>query len=333
MTRKYLYASFFFAGIVLAIWFGFWVHASNVMKNAVAQFAAAQVREDIDVTYASIKTSGYPFLLRGHIKAPSVRLANGDHWSADKLYVDTSITSPNRLIFSPRGVHQLMQHNGGRWTVEDDTMHASIESLPKSRWLAKMSGDQLQAATQSGNRLLVLNYVVNLQPSPHLPDALEASAILGPAALDGGSYEGRPIKITVIELAARLRAASIFATGNMDQWRAMGGIVEIERARLESAGAIIFLSGTLSIDDQGFPSGRLTASIDNPGKLGPLLTGIGQLSKTQAKAAQSTLLFVGLASGNKIEAPVEFENGYAKFLGVKIAQLPKIAGGARKTGE
>jgi len=329
MTKKYLYGIFILAGAVLTIWYGIWLQGSAVMKNAILEFVDVQSAAGHKVHYQTIKTSGFPFLLRGKIAAPTVVFANGNQWTGDQFYIDADITAPNRLIFSPRGPHHLSQPSGKQWTLKDDSVRASIESRSNGGWLAKVAGDRLYVSTITGEHLLALTYLANIQPSKMLDDTFEASLIIGPSALDGGAYEGHPVKINSFEFAGRLNFASVLSSGNISQWRANDGTIEIERARLESEGAIISLSGLLTIDDQGFPEGRLTAQIDNPGKLAPLLTGLGKLSTIQADAAQSALIFIGLATGNKIEAPIDFKNGEAVLMGIKVAELPQLSKIAR----
>ena len=322
--KKYFYIPLAVGGIILAIWYGVWLQGAKLMKETIVKFADDETSDTSSLTFNSIKVSGFPFFLRGKVDAPVYTTANGLNWSGEKLYMDADIISPSQLTFSPRGDHIISDATGDTWHINDDSARASFEALLDGRWVVKLAGDRMKATQSTGETVHVLDYLINVQPSKELENAVEASILVGAAALDGGLYEGNPIKLDGIEFAARLHAISLAKTDTIQEWKAAGGHLEIQRAAIFMDDALFSLRGNISIDREGFPTGAVNALVEKPAKLAPLFVGLGQLSNEEADAARSGLMVVGLATGGKINGPIEMKNGAAHLLDIQIARLPQV---------
>lgn len=323
MSKKFLYGPLAVGAVILAVWYGIWLQGAKHLKTVIAEFAVESAEDGAIVTYDHVRVSGFPFFLRGEIDKPNTKIASGDIWRGDKLYMDADIVSPRRLIFSPRGRHQFLLRSGDNWSFIDDSARASFEKFDDDRWIAKFAGDYLKADITSGETAHLFDYLLNVQRVSKELDIYEASAVSGAGAIDGGIYDGKPVSLDRIEFAARLYKASLLNEDTLDQWRQEGGRLEINRAIISNDGAFISVSGKVSVDPEGYITGDLNAIAQNPAKLTPLIAAFGQLSEQETEATRATLLMMGIATGGKIEAPIKFKEGKASLLGIQIGTLPK----------
>ena len=324
MSKKFLYGPLVLGALVMVIWYGIWLQGAKQLKNVIAEFAVESAEDGAIVTYDHVRVSGFPFFLRGKIDKPATEIASGEMWLGDKLYMDADILSPKRLLFSPRGVHQFSSPSGETWRFIDDSARASFEKFENKRWVAKFAGDYLKLDLANGTTGHLLDYLLNVQRVSKELDIYEASMVTGSAAIDGGAYEGKPLKLASIEGAARLYKASLLQESTLEIWQSQGGRLEIDRIVISTDDAFFSVSGDVSIDPDGHLTGDLKAVTENPAKLTPLFAAIGQLSDDESRATSAALLMLSIASGGKIEAPVELKNGGAYILGVQVAALPNV---------
>ena len=105
---------------------------------------------------------------------------------------------------------------------------------------------------------------------------------------------------------------------------APNGSIVIDRLFVETEGTEISLSGTISVDEQGYPSGVLDTEIVKPAGLGRVLGKTGALPLEEAQAVETGLALMAVAGGGKITAPIILADGAVSIAGIKLAEMQRI---------
>lgn len=288
----------------------FWLEGANRMRRSIDDWAAAQRASGLDVSFDRVATTGFPFSWRGVVDGATIAEPSQLRWSAKTLYIEASPLAPNRLVFSVENSQTIDLGPYGRWRVDAAQGRASI--VGGNAWaLDVRSGKSLIEPVGGGGGIACERFGLIVAPSKDAPGRVEADL-----AIEGLTVEGlaRPVEASVIEA----RLAIVIAPEGGPQ------SLEIRRFHVEAAGAKVELSGALSADALGYPTGSLKAEIANPGAIATLLGEIGALGPADAEQAAASLTLAAIASGGKITAPLILKDGYATIAGVAIAKLPRI---------
>ena len=322
VSRRWLYAVWIAAGVIVIAYYGLWRYAAGEMESAVHQWVRDQRAAGLVVEHGSLKRDGFPFLLRTHIAAPRIASPGAYEWTAERLTLDALPYDLNRLIFSPSGAQTFSAAEIGAWRYEAQDVRASIANDNARGWVFSMNVAGAEATRADGIKTQLQSLIYDLAPEAADPQTLTLSL-----AARGFSYQTPDGEASVDSLDTVL---SLTQTGmlslpkGLDAWRGAGGAFRIIGLNAVVNEAEVSVRGEIGVDALNRPEGALTAMLAKPVGLAPFLAASGALTPEEADAAAAGLGMAALAQGGRLEAPITIHAGEAMIAGVKIADLPPI---------
>lgn len=301
-SRRLLWAPFVIAGVILAAWYFVWRAGADAMRDALAEFAAAQAQSGAAFTYEPMRAKGFPFFLRGEIGA--VSLARGKwRWEAQAVYLHAAPWAPDRIVLSAGPAMRLAEPEGV-WIIQAQGARASLEEA-ESGWLFKAEAGSLDGAKE-GERVKTGRGVINVMPDLKSAGAYAISFRLFEATLKNPRGETKIARLDgSLSVAPAARRIAIYGLD------------------LDTGAARATLSGDLAMGAGGFLEGTLSASLANPAALAESLRVLGALKPEEARPVEAGLALIAAAGGGKIDAPLVFADGETRLAGVKIGKAPK----------
>ncbi len=282
------------------------------MREALAGFAVSEAAAGGAVAHSPLRAKGFPFFLRGEIGAVSI--ARGRYgFEADAVYLHASPFAPRRLVFSTSPTFRLTTPDGV-WQVKADAARASFEAVDGG-WIFKVEAAMADGVKEA-DAIHFGRSVINVAPGAQ-------------DGVQNGAPDGDSHAVSFRILDARI--ATPRGAADIARLDAALSIAPTRRAAVvhgfdaEIGNARARLSGALSVDPDGFLSGRLDAAIDNPETLASVLTMAGAVDTDDEPSLQAGLAILSSAGGGTIAAPLDFSNGEVKLAGVKIARAPKLS--------
>lgn len=280
-----------------------WSAGAAAMRKQIVLFADAPGPIAVDI--GSLRTKGFPFFLRGEVRA--VRIESGAlAWRTPELAIDALPVNPRRFVFTSVNPQSLDLGRWGAYEIVSEGARASLERRGAGL-VADAQADSIIAKPTRGAAGLTLKGVLFKAAPPETGSgALQASFFAGAFEL---SNKGRTAKGEKLLL-------DIVADGRRE--------ADIRRLMLETSGASVELHGVVTIDANGYPQGVLDAALKNPKGFAAFLADLGAIDGDESRAAGAALALAAIATGGEIRAPIELKEGAARIAGVKIAALPKI---------
>ena len=310
-------------GVIALIVFGayvvVWNQSAQAMRKAVAAWTEDVREQGGAASFGEFKATGFPFFLRGALTAVSIG-GGGWAWTAPRLFIDASPFEPDRLIFSAPDPHEIRLASGGRWRVDAPDGRASLAKDESRGWLLDVqSGPGRIEAIGGASSVSASSFLLSAAPNP-----LDRSRVFfGVDARGIEAVQGeRRISIDAAEIA--LAVGNLGGARSLRAWRDTGGKVEVQRLRLEAAGAHAEFSGQLILDPDGYPAGTLKAEIVNPAPIAEILGAAGVIAKGDVASATAALSLAALAGGGRIAAPLTLEERAAHVAGVRLGKLPQV---------
>ncbi len=323
ISRRWLYAPFALAAIILAGYYLLWRVGAHEMKKAVDVWVVDQRAAGLEVFHGAVKAEGFPFFLRVHIEAPEIAMSGAWRWQAETLFLDALPYDLNRLIISPGGEQMLSADGFGEWRGAAADLRASIANDKTRGWVfAVTAGNATGRRKSDGATYRLASLVLDLAPAPDDPAVLTLNL-----AANGveGSASGETYAVAQLQTIMSLSATDMLLTPTpAASWREAGGALNIAHFFADIENTKIAIAGALQLDQSHYPQGALKTELQSPAGLANLLGKTGALSPAEASAASAGLTLMAMTSGGKITAPIEFKDGSAQIAGVKIADLPKL---------
>lgn len=291
-----------FAGIYAALWSA----GAAAMRKTIG--AISENARGADVSFGGVRTKGFPFFLRGELRTVSVR-GGGVVWRSPNVAIDALPIKPNRFIFTSANPQTVDLARLGAYEIRTVGARASLAPR-KGDISVDAQADHVAARAMRGDIGLDASGVL-FKAAPVEGDGpgVHASLFVGAfeVAKAGRTAKGEKLLIDVVASGARGAPTA-----------------DIKRFALEANGASVELKGAVTVDSAGYPSGVLDAVVRNPKGLAIVLSELGALSDEDAREAGAALRLAAFATGGEIRAPIEFKDGAARIVGVKIAALPKL---------
>lgn len=302
-----------------------WHYGAKEMHGSVEHWVGEQRQAGLEVRHGKIAIKGYPFFLRAEVLDVLIADRQAWRWSAPRLDIDLTVNALDQLTFRPRGQQSFWVNGIGPWQLDFKKLRASLKGSNDNSW-------SLNAQLTSG-RLSDPARATKI-------DIAAAGLSVGSNAADpdqiGLSLEIKDSKVVIsaqtIDLA-RLEIA-LFLTGtdtlNADiaAWRNADEHLIIQQTIVEIDGSRAVVSGQLSIDQEYYPVGSVNTEIQNPAGIARALGKVGIMDEQQTSLAEANLTLAAIAQGGKINAPIIFEDGQAKYSGITLATLPRLNGTA-----
>ena len=322
VTRKWLYAAWGGAAIIVAAYYGLWRYAAGEMETAVNDWVADQRADGLTVEHGRIKRDGFPFFLRVHIDDPHITSPGIGAWRAERLSLDALPYDLNRLIFSPSGEQWITSEESGEWRFEAEDFRTSIANDKTREWVFSTTIKNAKALGPYGEEAKISSLIFDLAPAA---DATTTLTLALAASGFTGTTKQREVTVDEFNTALSLTQTHMLSSSQAARdWRGAGGTLQIHGLNAVANEAILSAYGSIRLDNESRPEGSLTATLEKPAGLAKILSASGALGKEESDAAMAGLALAAMAQGGRIEAPIRLQNGAATVAGVKIADLAPI---------
>lgn len=288
-----------FGGVYAAAWSA----GAAAMRKQIALFADTPGPIDVDI--GSLRTKGFPFFLRGQVKA--VRIESGAvSWRTPELAIDALPVNPRRFVFTSVNPQSLDLGRWGAYEIVSEGARASLERRGGGLVADAQADSIIAKPTRGAAGLTLKGALFKAAPPEAGSGTLQASFFAGAFELSnkGRTAKGEKLLLDIVAVGA--------------------GEADIRRLMLETSGASVELHGVVTIDADGYPQGVLDAVMKNPKGFAAFLADLGAIDAGDSRAAGAALALAAIATGGEIRAPIELKEGAARIAGVKIAALPKV---------
>jgi hypothetical protein len=307
---------------LLLAWFVVWMAGASALRRSVASWADDQRGAGLDVAYSRIHARGFPLFLRSVAEEVEVASPGAWRWRAPRLVIAAQPLAPSRLEFSAREPHELDLGRLGVWAIDAPKGRASVEADGERGWMLDIEAKDGAMRRADGSALAAESFALTAGPSAVDKDRIFIGVIVRDAVV---ARKGATLAINAFEMAFAATAVGALDDGVLP-WRDAGGAIEIERLAVATGRGTLALSGTLSVDAAGFPSGRLYAHFINPAPMVDAIKLAGLLAPSDADRAKAALTLAAVAGGGKIAAPIVLSGGEASIAGVRLARLAPLPG-------
>jgi len=336
-----------------AAWFVF-VHQT---QRAIEQWTDSQRENGVEVTWQSLKFTGYPLWVNAQIGDPLIIARQPNRvatWKPPSLTLKFSSLAADAIDFASPGAHDL------NVTSDDKTWSAVVEA-ETLKGQALFPPEDYRRIEQLAGRFAGVRVTLNDSADSLTVDSGDFEATQhGPAPIDPQAVHprGTSLALGVAVQDIRLPAGSLnasvldalgplidrFATevlinGELDTrsvdinslttWRDGGGTAEFTFIELRWGPVGITANGTLALDNNLQPVGSFATQIAGLEQLTTAMETGGLLSPSDAAVARITLSILsrGSADGgpNYAEIPITLQNGILRLGPVALMQFQPIA--------
>ncbi len=337
---------------ITAAWF-FFVHQT---ERAIDQWADDQRANGVDVSWRSLRFTGYPLRIDAQIDEPQMIIRQPTRtatWKPPLVTFKFSSISPDTVEFVSPGVHDLSA------TFEDATWSALIDaetlegraSFPPGdyRRIEQLAGrfagvrmtpqawadpviverGTFEAARRTAipvNSLAVHPQGVSLELEFAAHDIRLPENLLADSALE---ILGSLISAvsTDVQVNGDLGTSSV-TPETLTAWRDGGGTVEIASIKLRWGSLQIDADGTLALDGDLQPVGAFATRIAGLEEFVTAMENSGVLSPNDAAVARVTLAILTRSSDdggpNRAEIPITLQERILRLGPVTLIQFPPI---------
>lgn len=328
MTRRVLRLPLFVAPAIVAAaiflaYLFIWLAGARQMRVAVEDFAQEQGARGNAVSVGRFAASGFPFFLRGALKDFEIA-AGAWRVAAPEAFIDADPLRPSRLVVSARKPFVVNFGGEGEWRIEAPDARLAVARDKERGWRLDVEAGAGRLIRIDREGAVAMNSFL-LSAAPSAADAARIFVGVNAAGVTL-SEPGRHAAFDAVDLAFAISGATGEAT-SLRAWRDGGGAVDIQSAAAARGASRAEIRGEVAIDAQGYPAGRLDASIGDPAAFADALAAAGIIRSKDAGAARAALALIAIAGGGKVAAPIQLEDGEARLAGLRIAKLRPVIPG------
>jgi len=328
-----------FAMIGAGAWSLWWYVGARGQETGIAVWLDTQRNRGWVAEAGAVEIEGYPTDFE--MRAVDIVLSDpraGWLWSAPELLAASRAYSPTRIAVSwPR--EQMFAVPGDRTRIRSEKMETILDLRPGPAMELRQAATVVaalvidaQSGWQAGARRLVANLAEDAgdqAPANSYSLHLEAAEVILPpqlvAAIDPtGWLKPRIDRLTVLThgtLGAALGRETI-ETGVV----ALHALT-ISEASFEWGKMRLSLRGALTVDDQGFPVGKIDIEVREWRQMVRLARRSGlidrQIARSITKAVELATALAG--SGEVLNLTIRFRGGKIRLGPVAIADAPQLA--------
>ena len=301
--RRRLYAIFGVVAVLLGGYTILWFRGAGIMRAEIDRWVASERAEGRSVEHGEVRMRGYPAALRAVVDAPAWAAPDEWSWTAETLNVIAVPFDPRRLILAPHG-EQAVVYDDVTYALRASDMRFSLSQGTFGAEFANLTAE-------SGERTLALaggraNWARNE----------DGSAVLG---LSG---EDAVYRVPAGAVSLPFVEAALSENGQ--------GALQVEAFRAavgpdaSTDPTVLAGEGEASLDEEGYPSGRMTLRLRNPEPLVTVMSEQGAIPENQAPAVLSVLQ--SMQEDGETSLPLSMREGRLRVGFVPLADLPKIGG-------
>lgn len=316
-------------------WSGWWYAVALGQEHGLARWFEERAAAGWQAEHGEIRLSGFPFRLEREV--PEVRLADPDTgwaWAAPFLRIESGpvrptrfdLTWPTRQSFAVPGEHS---------EIGSELLAARLEVRPEAALglvEARIEAAALDIAARSGWRAgagAVETRVGARANDPGYDLSLRAELVDLPAPLmariDPLGVAGREIERLTLDGAAvfdRPLDRRLIEEGRL-------GLVEatVRQASLEWGEVRLGLAGSIRVDADGYPVGKLDVTARQWRELLAMAQRSGAIGAEMAGAVESALGLVAALGGDRdrLDATLSFDGGRVWLGPVSLGRAPRLA--------
>jgi len=326
---------------VLAAIFGsiYWLVAAEALRDGLDRWADRQRADGFEVGYDPPSTSGYPWAIAVTVADPFLVAPQGDwEWRGERLSVSVDPWIGDAARVDASGVHRFA-HRVERRNV--DLILGRTDLTIRFDRSDRVQGGELELADSAvvlPNDLAVS--IGEARASAEMDRRIhgrEVGVLRADAArIDLPPGIGGPLgdRIAAVRVSARAHGElAVLAgrgalAGRLDRWRLSGGQIEISRLDIDWSGLELTAAGSVVLNEDLQPRGRLDAEIYGYEAIVDGLVAAGRLTEQQGVVGK---LALGLIARRKpgedrpfLAAPVFVEAGHLRLGPVQLMPVPII---------
>lgn len=319
----------------------YWYYAASFAESLVVEWVAARRADGYLVEHDPLERSGFPFLVRLRVAAPSAAdPRQGWSWRGQTLILELRPWDIRRIRLEVPGdqrLHLRPKLGGGDFTLQASDV-AGVALIGERGGLRDLSLNlrdiRLTEADAGGlfkaGRLLADLSRPERPPIAHTEQSLSLSFRLENAEI--ARIEPRPLGATIAVAQANAEFLGPLAGDSIidaaESWRRAGGTLEIRWLNLVWGTLDLRANGTAALDESMRPLGALTADIRGYEETLEALAEAGLLRRDILPASRVTLNLLArkdAADGRRVlTVPLTAQDG-ALFLGpIRLTDLPSL---------
>jgi hypothetical protein len=329
--RKLLITCLVLISLVGAGVSGFWLWSSNRLQAGLADWSAEQRARGYQVDYQGPQMGGFPFRLTARIEQPKVAAPSGWRWQGPPLAGEATLWDPFTIDLSFPGRHVIAR---AKRKAEVTAAEARAQVLLSPGGRLRQATAALSDLTYSQKKIgKIAAETLRIQ----VRDLSGEEGGTGP----GIGYDAEVTGVVLPKRArvpldqrierARLEAVLVGAIPRgprreaLHRWRAAGGKLEIQALTLVWGELSLNGQGTLVLDRELRPEGRITTRVRGLPKTLDRLAAAGAIKRNVAATIKFALLALAGAGGNgEMVVPVTLRDGSLYLGPVPLLRLSPV---------
>lgn len=321
--------------ILALLYGGYWFVGSNAVETGAKDMFADMQADGVDVSYASLNTTGFPSRFDTTLRAFSIfDPRSGLGWSAPFFQVFALSYQPNKLIANWADQQTIILPDQSISLISERLRGSASSGLKSELPLDEVIIEAVSAAVSSdqGWDISLQSLLAALRsagPTPNSYDAyFEASEIKIPsayvAAIAPAHQLDAPIKAVQIDTHITLDRPLDLRLQTGPPPRLMA--INLRNISLDWADMGLRLTGELEADAFGFADGTVTLDARNWPAILELLRSSGVLNEQNLVLAQASLAAISTGEGASATAslPITLENGQMRFGFLPLGPAPRL---------
>lgn len=315
----------------------FWFVVAGRIESGLADWAQSARADKLDVSWQKIRVGGYPAAIL--VDLDSVVLHDGARTPAPEFHVAvlSGVARPWNFadwrLWMPEGFTADLAAAGGRAPARlvAKTADGLVSIEPAGGWKLQLTLRDTTVAAGVAIRIGLAHTTVTVPPRPAHGQGEPVMTL----AVDAGEI-GLPVPIEPLgnmldELTFAVTAKGALPSGNLTEavtaWRDAGGSIEIDNLRVKWGALSATAAGTLALDQDLQPIGRLSGAIGGYDEILAALVQNGQIRAADAGLARIALTLLAKTGPDgtpEIRTGFTIQGGQM-FLGpAKLGKVPRL---------
>ena len=329
--RNLLISCLVLAALVCAGVSGVWLWSSHRLQSGLADWSAEQSARGYQVDYLGPQMGGFPFRLTARIEQPKVAAPNGWRWQGPPLEGEATLWDPFTIDLSFPGRHVIAR---AKRKVEVTAVEAQARVLLSPGGRLSQATATLSTLTYSQKKI---GKIAAESLRVQVRDLSGRKDGTGPSIGYQAEVTGVVLpKRAQIPLDQKIERASLEAVlvGDipsgprreaLHRWREAGGKLEIEALILVWGALSLNGQGTLVLDRELRPEGRITTRVRGLPKTLDRLAEVGVIKQNVAATIKFALLALAGVGGNgEMVVPVILRDGSLYLGPVRLLRISPV---------
>lgn len=324
-----------FALALAAIWGGYWWVGAGAMERGFRGWLDARAAEGWVAEYDSVETQGFPSRFDTSFRGLALQ-PPGAPWAWRAPLFQTLMLSyaPNRAVAAWPGPQTLLTP-AGRVDLEGEQLRASVRlglapSLPLEE--ARAVAEGLRVEAEAGWRLGAEEASVATVATPTLPNGqrlgVRLRELAPPAALRAlvDPLGAMPEAVERVHLDVDLGFDAPWDRFALEARAPRLAALSLREASFAWGDLALSAEGSVRIDAEGVPEGRVAIRVANWRRLLELLRATGVVGEDAALLTERALeVLAGLSPDDDVlDVPLSFQRGFVSLGPIPLGPAPRL---------